>query len=116
MLRQTRPKGRYVAVDSAWKTQIRAILEKRKISQAELARQIKASPGSIVLLFKPETVQSRLVPAIHQVLGLDPPEDGTTISQRDEAKRRLDRIWNDLDDEDRNALLAIAARIRKSAR
>lgn len=116
MYRQTRPKGRYVSVDSAWKTQIKDLLEKKKISQAELARRIKASPGSIVLLFKPETVQSRLVPAIHHALGLDPPVDGATITQRDDAKRRLDRIWNDLDEEDRNALLAIAERVRKTTR
>ena len=112
MSRQRRPPGRYYPVDSAWKDDIKALLEKRGISQAELARRISASPGSIVLLFKPDTVQSRLVPAIHRVLGLEPPIDATTISERDDAKRRLDRIWNDLSDEDRDALLAIGERFR----
>lgn len=92
---------------------IKALLEKRGISQAELARRIGASPGSITLLFKPETVQSRLVPAVHKVLGLDPPSDATTIGERDDAKRRLDRIWNDFSDEDRATLLAVAERFQR---
>lgn len=113
MSRQPRPRGPFHPVDNVWKADIRALLEKRGISQAELARRVGASPGSIVLLFKPETVQSRLVPAIHRALGLEPPVQGATISERDDAKRRLDRIWSELDDDDRNALLAIAERVRR---
>lgn len=106
-----RQRGPYYQVDAAWKAGIRNLMEKRKISQAELARRIGASPGSIVLLFKPETVQSGLVPAIHRVFQLDPPE-GTIISERDDPKRRLDRIWNDLSDEKRQLLLQVAAGLR----
>lgn len=114
MSRQRRPHGPFYVVDSVWKADIQALLGKRGISQAELARRIGASPGSIVLLFKPGTVQSRLVPAIHRALSLDPPVQGASISQRDAAKRRLDRIWEELDEEDRSALLTIAERVRKS--
>lgn len=113
MSRQRRPHGPFYIVDNVWKSDVQNLLKKRGISQAELARRISASPGSIVLLFKPETVQSRLVPAIHKVLGLDPPIDGATISQRDDAKRRLDRVWNDLSDEDRSLLLTIAERYKR---
>lgn len=112
MSRQRRPSGRYYPVDTIWKADIKALLEKRAISQAELARRIGASPGSLVLIFKPDTVQSRLVPAIHKALGLDPPIDAPTISERDDAKRRLDRIWHEFSDEDRAALLAVAERFR----
>lgn len=112
MARQTRPQGPYFAVDTVWQADIRALLEKRGISQAELARRIGASPGSIVLLFKPSTVQSRLVPAIHKVLGLDAPTT-TTISERDDAKRRLDRIWRDLSTEERELLIAVGARLHR---
>lgn len=101
----------YYQVDAVWKAAIKALMEKRKISQAELARRIGASPAAIVLLFKPTTVQSGLVPAIHRALQLDPPAT-TTISERDDAKRRLDRIWHDLSDEDRQLLLSFAARFR----
>lgn len=71
--KQPRPSGPYFRIDSEWKDGIRKAIDRADISQAELARRIGASPGSIVLLFKEETMQSRLVPAIHQVLGLDPP-------------------------------------------
>lgn len=113
MPRQSRPRGRFSPVDAAWKSEVQALLRRRGISQAELARRIGASPGSIVLLFKPDTVQSRLVLAVHRVLGLEPPADATTISERDDAKRRLDRIWSDFTDEDRAALLAVAERFRR---
>lgn len=113
MSRQRRPRGPFYIVDDVWKSGVKALLEKRGISQAELARRISASPGSIVLLFKPETVQSRLVPAIHKVLGLDPPIEGATIAQRDDAKRRLDRIWNEFGEDDRAALLSVAERFQR---
>ena len=116
MSRQRRPHGPFYVVDNVWKAEVQALMEKKGISQAEMARRIGASPGSLVLLFKPATVQSRLVPAIHKVLGLDPPVQGATVSQRDDAKRRLDRIWNELEDEDRSVLLAIAERVRRPGR
>lgn len=99
-------------VDDPWKTAVRAILEKRGISQAELARRISASPGSITLLFKPQTDQSRLVRAIHKVLDLGPPPEAATITERDDAKRRLDRIWASLEPEDRVTLLQVAERFQ----
>lgn len=113
MPRQRRPHDPYSPVDSVWQADIKALLEKRKISQAELARRIGASPGSITLLFKPDTVQSRLVRAVHKVLGLDPPPDAASISERDDARRRLLRIWDDFSVEDRAALLAVAERFQR---
>lgn len=71
--KQPRPSGPYFQIGNAWKADIRARLESRGMSQAELARRIGASPGSVVLIFKPATVQTRLVPAIHRALDLEPP-------------------------------------------
>lgn len=71
--KQPRPTGPFFQIDGAWKAAIRAAIAREGISQAELARRIGASPGSIVLLFKDETVQTRLVPAIHKALDLGPP-------------------------------------------
>jgi hypothetical protein len=113
MPRQTRPRSNYVTVDEAWKSDIKALMAQRGISQAELARRIRCAPASITLLFKPATDQSRLVPAIHKVLGLDPPS-GATISQRDDAKRRLDSIWDSLSTADREVLLTVASRFKRS--
>lgn len=110
-----RQRGPYFQVDSAWKAAILALMEKRKISQAELARRIECSPGSLTLLFKPATIQSGLVPAIHRVLGLESPTT-TMIYERDDAKRRLDRIWAELSDEERQLLLSVASRFRDPGR
>ena len=99
-------------MDSIWKADIRALMERQQISQAELARRIGAVPGSLILLFKPETIQSRLVPAIHKTLGIEPPQS-TTISERDDAKRRLDRVWPHLTPEERELVLAVAARFQR---
>ncbi len=112
MARQRRPRDGYLPVDDPWKVAVHALLEKRGISQAELARKIGASPGSITLLFKPETYQSRLVRAVHKFLDLGPPPEAATITERDDAKRRLDRIWADLTPEDRGVLLGLAERFQ----
>lgn len=87
-------------------------MERRGISQAELARQIGAAPASVTLLFKTETVQSGFVPAIHRALGLQEPVS-TLISERDDARRRLDRIWRELGEAERELLLDIATRFRR---
>jgi len=71
--KQPRPTGPFFQIGKTWKDGIRALLESKGMSQAELARRIGASPGSIVLIFKGETVQTRLVPAIHKALDLAPP-------------------------------------------
>jgi len=113
MARQRRPRDGYLPVDDPWKAAVQALLEKRGISQAELARRISASPGSITLLFKPHTVQSRLVRSIHKVLDLGPPIEAPTITERDDAKRRLDHVWRDLTPEDRATLLAVAERFQQ---
>jgi transcriptional regulator with XRE-family HTH domain len=115
MTRKRKARGPYYLVDNVWKSQIRALMERRGISQAELARRIGASPPAIVLLFKADTVQSGLVPAVHRVLQLDPPQ-ATTIAERDDAKRKLDRIWADLDEKHREVLLNVAEQFKREPR
>lgn len=112
MARQRRPRDGYLPVDEPWKQAVLALLEKRGISRAGLARMIGASPSSITLLFKPETDQSRLVRSVHKVLDLGPPPEAATITERDDAKRRLDRIWADLTVDDRKMLLEVAERFQ----
>jgi hypothetical protein len=96
------------AVDKAWKDDIRAVMKRLGISQADLARTLKVSPGSLTLLFKPDTRQSRLVPAIHRALGLSTPTT-TRVDERDELRRRLDDVWRDLTPAQREILLSVAA-------
>lgn len=100
-------------VDKAWKDDIRAVMKRQGMSQADLARTLKVSPGSLTLLFKPETKQSRLVPAIHRALGLSTPTT-TRVDERDELRRQFDDVWRDLTPVQREILLSVAAQmIRK---
>jgi transcriptional regulator with XRE-family HTH domain len=85
---------------------------RRGISQADLARTLGVSPGSLTLLFKPETKQSRLVPAIHKALGLTTPTT-TRVDERDDLRQRLERIWRDLTPEQREILVSVAAQMKR---
>lgn len=87
-------------------------MEKHGVTQADLARQLNVSPGSLTGLFKAETKQSRLVPAIHRALGLAPPPP-TRVIERDEARQRLDRIWRELTPEQREILLSVGAQMKR---
>ncbi len=99
-------------VDKAWKDDIRAVMKRQGISQADLARTLKVSPGSLTLLFKPETKQSRLVPAIHRALGLSTPTT-TRVDESDELRRRFDDVWRDLTPAQRELLLSVAAEMMR---
>lgn len=112
MPRQPRPKGPFYAVDPVWKADIRALMERQEISQAEMSRRIGCAQSALNLLWQPQTVQSRLVPAIHKALGLEAPQT-TTISERDDARRRLDRIWRDLSADERELVLTVAAKFKR---
>ena len=98
-------------VDEAWKDNVRALMKQRGLSQAELARTLKASPASLTFLFKPTTKQSRLVPAIHKALGLPTPTT-TTVDERDELRQRLDTIRRDLTPVQRELLVSVAAQMK----
>jgi hypothetical protein len=100
------------AWDKAWKDDVRAWMKRQSISQADLARTLKVSPGSLTLLFKPDTKQSRLVPAIHRALGLTTPTT-TRVDERDELRQRLEVIWRDLTQEQREILLSVGAQMRR---
>lgn len=68
-----RPSRQAYPIDAAWRADVRKILKERKLSQAWLARQIGVVPSAIVFLFEKSTRSSRMVPAIHEALGLVPP-------------------------------------------
>jgi transcriptional regulator with XRE-family HTH domain len=99
-------------VDKAWKDDVRALMKRQGISQADLARTLRVSPASLTFLFKPETKQSRLVPAIHKALGLPMPTI-TRVDEGDELLERFEGIWRDLTPEQRELLLAVAAQMRR---
>jgi len=112
MGRQRRPVGPMWTVDKAWKDDVRALMKRKEISQADLARTLGVSPASLTFLFKPDTKQSRLVPAIHKALGLPTPTT-TTVDERDELRQRLEKIWRDLTPEQRDLLVSVAAQMKR---
>lgn len=109
---QRRPTGPMWTVDRAWKDDVRVLMKQQGISQADLARTLSVSPASLTNLFKPETKQSRLVPAIHKALGIPTPTT-TRIDEGDELRARLEKIWRDLTPEQRELLVAVGAQMRR---
>lgn len=99
MAAQRRPKGPHWTVDDAWKRGVRADMERAGISSAELARRIGCSPSALTVLWRPETRESRLVPAIHRELGRSAPQPVATST--DEVLRRINRHWASLTAEQR---------------
>jgi predicted transcriptional regulator len=105
MVRQRRPAGPAWTVDDSWKRDVKTAMKKAGISQADLAAKIGVTPSAITVLFRPETKQTRLKPAIHKVLGMLPPTSGAAIT-RDDAMNRLLRVWPTLSEEQRELVLA----------
>lgn len=110
--RQKRPAGPMWTVDDEWKKDVLKRMADKGISRADLAREIDVDPAALTNLFKPWTKktkqQSRLVPKIHKVLGMEPPvqdKDGIVAIASDEAFRRLKKIWKNLSDEQREHLI-----------
>ena len=112
MVRQRRPTGPAFAVDSDWKRDVKAAMKRQGISQADLASKIGVTPSAITVLFRPETKQTRLKPAIHRELGLVAPEVEPAV-EKDEALTRLLRAWSVLSDEERALLVATATALKK---
>jgi len=98
MPRQSRPSGPSWPVDDAWKRGVQADMRKEGISSAEMSRRIGCTPGALTVLWRPETRESRLVPAIHRELGRPPPAMAITA---DEILRRINARWPSLSKEQR---------------
>ena len=94
------------AVDEAWKNDVSERMKERGISRSDLARLVGADPASITVLFRDSTKQSRLVPKIHKALGMADTTAPVVAIARDDAFRRLEKIWRDLSEKERAHLIA----------
>jgi hypothetical protein len=84
------------------------------ISLAELARKIGCGASALTVLFRTQTKQSRLVPAIHKELGRPPPSPVTapsTITASDEVLRKINRYWPLLSKEQRDLVNRIVEQL-----
>jgi hypothetical protein len=106
--KQTRTRGPGWPISEAWKRRVKADMKARGITKAELARRIPCAEGSLTVLFRPKTRQSRLVPAIHQVLHWLRP---TTVSSSDELWQRIDEMWPLLTREERELVLSLVDKL-----
>jgi hypothetical protein len=111
MVRQKRPTGTLWTVDDSWKRDVTARMKEKGISRADLAREIRAlgvscTPSAITILFRKETKQSRLVPYVHKVLGMVETTAPVMAITKDDAFRRLQRVWRDLTEAQREHLVA----------
>ena len=111
MVRQKRPTGPLWTVDDDWKKDVERRMEKQGISRADLARRIRELGGqctasAITILFRKSTKQSRLVPYVHRVLGMAETTAPVVAIAKDDAFRRLQRVWRDLTDQQREHLIA----------
>lgn len=101
MARQTRPSGPSWPVDDAWKRGVLAEMAEAGISRSEMARRVGCKPSALTVLFGPETIQSRLVPAIHRELSRPAP---SIVTASDEVLRRINRKWPSLSKEQRTLI------------
>lgn len=106
MVRQKRPRGPLWTVDDDWKRDVLAAMVSKGISRADLARRIGVAPAAMTVLFRPTTKQSRLVPAIHRELGMVETTSAVSAIERDDAFKRLQRIWKALSEKEREHLIS----------
>lgn len=112
---QRRPDGPFWPTSDAWKGAVEAELATRHWSRADLARVIsrlddEVERMSISNLLGPDSIQSRLVPRVHEALGWPPPpapEEAAALA------REIREYVGDLTDEQRAAVHAVAEAFRK---
>lgn len=105
MARQKRPSGPLWTVDEAWKTAVKERMKELGIKPNQLAEMVDADPSSMTVLFRSRTKQSRLVPKIHKAFGMANTTAPVAGISRDDAFRRLERVWSKLSEAEREHLI-----------
>jgi transcriptional regulator with XRE-family HTH domain len=105
--RQVHPVGERFSVDDEWKRDVRAELERRDMTQADLAGKIDVTPATITNLLKPGRSQSRIVARIHKVFGWTDPAIAAVASAKSGTQKRIDRGLQLLDERDLETIAAL---------
>lgn len=107
------PTGPAYPIDAEWRAKVLARMAEKRIRRSQLAKLIGCDPSSITILFRPDTVQSRLVPDIHRVLELPPPTatDGSPSEEPNALDDELRAAFAEMDEEGKRHFLHLARRI-----
>jgi lambda repressor-like predicted transcriptional regulator len=105
--RQVHPIGERFTVDDEWKKDVRAEIERRGMSQADLAHQIDVTPATITNLLKPGRSQSRIVARIHKAFSWTDPSTTSVAVAKSGVHRRIDRGLQLLDERDLETIAAL---------
>ncbi len=83
------------------------------IKRGQLAKLIGRDPSSITVVFRADTVQSRLVPEIHKALGMPAPAttDASMAPPVSELDAELQAVFAEMDEEGKRHFLHLARRI-----
>lgn len=112
--KQTRPTGPARAVTDRWLEDVQRAMAAQQppMTPAELSRRVGVSTAAMSDLLTGKRKQTRIMPAIHRVLGMVEPETDRGVT-RDAAVRRFLRAWADLSEEDRESVLQLAERLAR---
>jgi len=111
--RQVHPTGAMVTVDDSVKRRVRAELDQRGWSQADLARALNVSPATVTNFFKPGDRQNRIYPRLVKLFGWVDTSAPATATPVDVALRRVQRKWTDLTETDRATVAALVDSLAK---
>lgn len=110
--RQIHPIGTLITVDDDWRSNLEEALERKEMSQRELARRVGVTPATISNLVTGRHAQARksLVGAIHAALGWGPPIDNAVV---DDAYQRIVEGAREISASDRETVARLIASLKK---
>lgn len=101
--------GELWPIDNAWRASVRDELATAGVSIRELARRLQCGRSTLHELFSVEAkhTRSRLVPAIHALLGRPPPVRRPVATPPDTLLRSVTAMWALLGTGDRELVVAL---------
>ena len=108
---RSHPRGPSYPIDAVWRASVKKRLAELEMNQSDLARRIGASTAGVAILMNSRTHQSRLVPAIHRVLGWRPPSTSPESEAVSEDLQRWEKLYHQLDESGRNLVMAMVDKI-----
>lgn len=107
---QRRPKGPDWPIDARWKADVLEEMRRRGLTQADVADRLGVSrPAVSYLLSSTKTWQSKLVPAVHELLGWPPPSSASSTDDLEQIRQ----LWSELTDEQKLLVANLAEQLAR---